>query len=77
MGLFKRINDIISANLNEMIEGFENPETMLKQAIREMESSIAQVKQETARAMASEKLGEFISYAAGRPGDEHGRHTRF
>jgi hypothetical protein len=28
-------------------------------------------------AMASEKLGEFISNAAGRPGDEHGRHTRF
>ena len=55
MGLFKRISDIISANFNEMAEGYEDPEKMLKQAIREMECSIREATQETARAMATEK----------------------
>ena len=55
MGIFKRISDIISANINELTEQFENPEKMLKQAIREMEDSIAEVTQQTAKAMAHEK----------------------
>lgn len=55
MGLFKRISDIISANLNELTEQFEDPETMLKQAVREMEESIGEVTGQTAKAMANEK----------------------
>lgn len=55
MGVFKRISDIISANMNELVEGFEDPERMLKQAIREMEESIAEVTKQTAKAMANEK----------------------
>jgi phage shock protein A len=56
MGIFQRVSDIISANLNEMAEHFENPEQMLKQAIREMESSITAATNETAKALANEKL---------------------
>jgi phage shock protein A len=56
MGVFQRISDIISANLNEMTEGFEDPERMLKQAVREMEETIAEVTNQTAKAMASETL---------------------
>lgn len=56
MGLFQRISDIISANLNEMTDSFEDPERMLKQAIREMEQSIADATQETAKVLANEKL---------------------
>ena len=56
MGLFKRVSDIISANLNEMVEKYEDPEKMLKQAIVEMESSIEEARRNVARAMASEKL---------------------
>ena len=55
MGVFKRISDIISANLNELTEQFEEPEKMLKQAVREMEESIAEVTGQTAKAMANEK----------------------
>lgn len=55
MGVFKRISDIISANLNDLTEGFEDPEQMLKQAIREMEETIADVTNQTAKAMANEK----------------------
>lgn len=55
MGFFKRISDIISANLNELTEEFEDPERMLRQAVREMEQSIHEVTEQTAKAMASEK----------------------
>ena len=56
MGIFQRISDIISANLNEMTESMEDPETMLKQAIREMEQSISDATRETAKVLANEKL---------------------
>jgi phage shock protein A len=56
MGLFQRFNDIISANLNDMVDRFEDPEKMLKQAAREMATAITEARRETARAMASEKL---------------------
>lgn len=56
MGLFKRISDIITANLNDMAEGLEDPEMMLRQAVREMEQSIADATQETAKVLANEKL---------------------
>jgi len=55
MGIFQRISDILSANMNELTEQFEDPEKMLKQAIREMEDSIAEVTQQTAKTMAHEK----------------------
>jgi phage shock protein A len=56
MGLFKRMRAIISANLNELAEDYEDPELMLKQAVREMEASIAEATRETAKALASQKL---------------------
>lgn len=55
MNIFVRISDIITANFNELIEKYENPEQMLKQAIREMECAIANARPDVARAMASEK----------------------
>ena len=55
MGIFKRISDIMSANMNEFADQFEDPERMLKQAVREMEDSIAEVTGQTAKAMANEK----------------------
>jgi phage shock protein A len=56
MGLFKRMSDIVSANLNEMAETYENPEKMLKQAVREMETSIDEARRDVARSMASDKV---------------------
>lgn len=55
MGIFKRISDIVSANLSELAEEYEDPAVMLKQAVREMEESIADATQQTAKAMANEK----------------------
>ncbi len=56
MGIFARISDIVTANLNELTEGFEHPEQLLKQAVREMEESIADATQATAKALAHEKV---------------------
>jgi phage shock protein A len=56
MGIFKRVSDIISANLNDMVDGLENPARMLAQAVREMELAIDTAKPEVAQAMANEKL---------------------
>src|SRR5262245_30408442 len=56
MGLFQRIGDIVTANLHEMVDRFEDPQAMLKQAIREMEAAIAQSLDRAAAVIASEKL---------------------
>ena len=56
MGIFKRLQDIRSANMGEMIDSSEDPEPMLAQAIREMEAAIGEARHQTARAMANEKL---------------------
>lgn len=56
MGIFSRISDIISANLNDMIEGMEDPEKMLRQAVREMETTIDQAKESTAKTIAGQKM---------------------
>ncbi len=56
MRLFQRIGDIIAANLNDLVDRFEDPEVMLKQAIREMEAMIESATGGAARAIASERL---------------------
>ncbi|MBM4258301.1 MAG: phage shock protein A [Deltaproteobacteria bacterium] len=53
--LFVRIHEIITANINEMIDRVEDPERMIKQMIREMEESIARAKEGVIDAIASEK----------------------
>jgi phage shock protein A len=56
MQLFQRISDIIAANLNDLVDRFEDPEVMLKQAIREMETMIESSTSSAARAIAGERL---------------------
>lgn len=53
--LFKRISDVIAANLNDLVDRVEDPERMIKQLIREMEENIASAKESVIDAMASEK----------------------
>jgi phage shock protein A len=56
MNIFQRISDILSANLNDWAEQFEEPDVMLRQAIREMEAAIEESTEQTAKVMAHEKL---------------------
>lgn len=53
--LFKRINDVLNANLNDLIDRVEDPERMVKQIIREMEDNISRAKEGVVEAITCEK----------------------
>ncbi|MDX2507313.1 MAG: PspA/IM30 family protein [Gammaproteobacteria bacterium] len=53
--VFRRINDLINANINDLIDKVEDPERMIKQIIREMEENIRHSKEGVITAIASEK----------------------
>jgi phage shock protein A len=54
MGIFTRISDIFTANLNALLDRAENPEVMLDQMIREMEDGLARARRYAAVALAAE-----------------------
>ena len=58
MGLFKRISDIISANLNALLDAAEDPEKTSAQIVREISEAVRLVKRDVARAIAAESLLE-------------------
>jgi phage shock protein A len=55
MGLLKRVNTVMMAQLNEIVDTFEKPERMLKQAIREMQEALERATESTAKAIACQK----------------------
>ncbi len=55
MAIISRIKRIISANINSLIEKAENPESLLKELIREMDENIIKLRNEIIKAIAAEK----------------------
>ena len=53
-GIMKRFGDIMSANLNALLDKAEDPEKMVDQYLRNLESDLGKVKAETAAVMAEE-----------------------
>ena len=53
-GIIKRFSDIMSANLNALLDKAEDPEKMIDQYLRNLESDLGKVKAETASVMAEE-----------------------
>ncbi|MBR1453570.1 MAG: PspA/IM30 family protein [Lachnospiraceae bacterium] len=54
MGILSRFKDIISANINDLLDKCEDPEKMVDQYLRNAMSDLAEVKKETAGVMAQE-----------------------
>jgi len=54
MGILSRFADIISANINDLLDKAEDPAKMVDQCLRDMMEDLAEVKKETAAVMAEE-----------------------
>ncbi|WP_294578211.1 PspA/IM30 family protein [uncultured Thomasclavelia sp.] len=55
MGIISRFKDIMSANINALLDKAENPAKMIDEYMRKITEELAEVKKETAGIMAEEK----------------------
>lgn len=54
MGMLQRFKDIMSANINALLDKAEDPEKMIEQYMRNLQDDLGKVKAETAAVMAEE-----------------------
>ncbi len=55
MGILTRFKDIMSSNVNALLDKMEDPEKMIDQCLRNLNSDLSKVKSETASIMAEEQ----------------------
>ena len=53
-GILNRFKDIMSSNINALLDKVEDPNKMIDQYLRNLESDLGKVKAETAAVMAEE-----------------------
>ena len=56
MGLFRRTAELVSANLHDFVERFEQPERMFRHSLRDMETLVERTTAAVARSIAAERL---------------------
>ena len=70
MGIFTRFRDIVSSNINSMLDRAEDPEKLIRLMIREMEDTLVELKSACAGVMAETKKSQ-------RQRDQAGDRSRF
>lgn len=58
MGVLERFKDIMSSNVNALLDKFENDEKMLDQSMRKMREDLAEVRVDTQKVMANCELAK-------------------
>lgn len=58
MGILTRFKDIMAANFNALLDKCEDPEKMIDQYLRDLQSDLGKVKSETAAIIADEKAAK-------------------
>ncbi len=58
MGLWKRLNQTVRANITSWIQNVEDPEKLLDQAVADMQTDLIQLRQSVAQAIATQKRTE-------------------
>jgi len=58
MSILKRFKDIMTSNINALLDKAEDPEKMIDQYLRNLKSDLSKVKAETATIMAEEKRAQ-------------------
>lgn len=59
MSIFSRIQKLVEANINDLLDKVEEPEAKVNQLIRDLENALIDLRQNLASAMAAQKVSEY------------------
>jgi len=70
MGLLDRFSRLVRSNVNNLVNGAEDPEKVLQQTVADMQSDLVSMRQAVAQAIATQKRTERQSEQAARTAQE-------